>query len=56
MPNLEKLLEKLEGRNLKLKLQQDGEDLLEIRTGGKNIDIEIKNKDEFKTLIKELRK
>ena len=56
MPNLEKILGKLEGRNLNFNLKQDGTELLEIRTTGKNIDIEIKNKDEFKTLIKELLK
>jgi hypothetical protein len=56
MPNLEKVLEKLGTRNLKLSLSQDGVELLELRTSDKNIDIEIKNRDEFKKLIKEFRK
>ena len=56
MPNLEKALEVLGKRNLKLNLSQDGVELLELRTKGKNIDLEIKNRKEFKKLIKELKK
>jgi hypothetical protein len=56
MPNLEKALEALGKRNLKLNLSQDGVELLELRANNKNIDLEIKNRDGFKKLLKELRK
>lgn len=56
MPNLLKALEALGERNLKLELSQDGVDLLELRMSDKNIDLEIKDRDEFKKLLKELKK
>lgn len=56
MPNLLKALEALGERNLKLELSQDGVDLLELRMRDKNIDLEIKDRDEFKKLLKELKK
>ncbi|MEE8402438.1 MAG: hypothetical protein V3R93_01655 [Candidatus Hydrothermarchaeaceae archaeon] len=56
MPNLLKALEALGERNLKLNLSQDGADLLELRMSDKNIDLEIKDREEFKKLLKELRK
>lgn len=55
MPNLLKALETLEKRNLKLNLSQDGVELLELRIDDKNIDLEIKNREEFKKLLKELK-
>jgi len=55
MPNLLKALEILEKRNLKLNLSQDGVELLELRINDKNIDLEIKNREEFKKLLKELK-
>lgn len=56
MPNLLKALEALEKRNLKLNLSQDGAELVELSINDKNIDFEIKNREEFKKLLKELKK
>jgi hypothetical protein len=56
MPNLEKVLGVLVERNLKLTLESDDVELLEIKSSDKTIDLEIKNREEFKKLIKELRK
>lgn len=56
MPDFLKALESLEGRNLKLNLSQDSIELLELRINGKNIDVEIKDREEFKKLFKELKK
>ncbi len=56
MLDLLKALESLEGRNLKLNLSQDSIELLELRINGKNIDVEIKDREEFKKLFKELKK
>ncbi len=55
MPNLEKVLELLSKRNLLLKVASDDVELCEIKSSGKNIDVIIKNTEEFKKLIKELR-
>lgn len=55
MSDLLKALEILEKRNLKLNLSQDGVELLELRIDDKNIDLEIKNREEFKKLLKELK-
>jgi hypothetical protein len=56
MLDLLKALESLEGRNLKLNLSQDSIELLELRINGKNIDVEIKDREEFKKLFKEFKK
>ncbi len=56
MPDFLKALESLEGRNLKLNLSQDSIELLELRINGKNIDVEIKDREEFKKLFKEFKK
>ena len=56
MLDLFKALESLEGRNLKLNLSQDSIELLELRINGKNIDVEIKDREEFKKLFKEFKK
>lgn len=56
MLDLLKALDSLEGRNLKLNLSQDSIELLELRINGKNIDVEIKDREEFKKLFKEFKK
>ncbi len=56
MPELIKVLEALEKRNLKLNLSQDDVELVEISMKDKNIDIDIKNRRGFKELLKELKK
>lgn len=56
MPSLEKVLGALAERNLKLKAEQNDVELIEIKYRDKNIDLIIKNTDEFKKLVKELRK
>jgi hypothetical protein len=55
MLDLFKALESLEERNLKLNFSQDGIELLELRINHKNIDVEIKDREEFKKLLKELK-
>ena len=55
MPKPEKILELLAGRNLLLNVKQDDVELCEIKSHDKNIDVIIKNIDEFKKLVKELR-
>jgi hypothetical protein len=55
MPKPERVLELLVERNLNLKVTQDDVELCEINTSDKNIDVIIKNTEEFKKLIKELR-
>ena len=55
MPKPENVLELLSGRNLQLKVASDGVELCEIKSHDKNIDVIIKNREEFKKLIKELR-
>lgn len=56
MPTLLKALETLGKSNLKLNLSQDGVELLELKINDKNIDLEIKNREEFKKLLEELKK
>ncbi len=56
MPNLLKALEALGNRNLKLNLSQDGVELLELKINDKNIDLDIKNREEFKKLLEEFKK
>ncbi len=56
MPSLEKVLGALTERNLTLTIKQDESELLEIKTKNKNIDMIIKNTDELKKLVKEIRK
>ncbi len=56
MSNLLRALETLEKHNLKLELSQDGVEMVELRMNDKNIDLEIKDRDEFKKLLKELKK
>ena len=55
MPKPERVLELLKERNLKLKVESDDVELCEIKSHEKNIDVIIKNREEFKKLIKELR-
>lgn len=56
MPNLEKVLLALGERKLKVTVESDDAELLLITSSDKNIDLVIKDKDEFKKLMKELRK
>lgn len=56
MPTLLKALETLGKRNLKLNLSQDSVELLELKINDKNIDLDIKNREEFKKLLEELKK
>ena len=56
MPRLEKILEVIGERNLKVTVESDDSELLEIKSENKNIDLIIKDNEQFKKLIKELRK
>ena len=53
---MEKILEVIGEQNLKLSIEQNDVELLEIKSENKNIDLVIKDKEGFKKLIKELRK
>lgn len=56
MPSLEKVLEALGERKLKLTIEQNDVELLLVKSRDKNIDLIIKDIEKFKELIKELRK
>lgn len=55
MPKPEEVLELLKGRNLRITIESEDVELCEIKSQDKNIDVIIKNQEEFKKLLKELR-
>jgi hypothetical protein len=56
MLSLEKVLLAIGERNLLVTVESDDTKLLEIKSRDKNIDLVIKDNEQFKKLIKELRK
>ncbi|MBU2559927.1 hypothetical protein KKA03_03440 [archaeon] len=56
MPSLEKVLLAIGERNLKVTVESDDTELIEIKSENKNIDLVIKDNEKFKELLKGLRR